>query len=123
MSEIGMQKLSDVINRELTLYTTEVQNAVRNAAITVGGEIVTELRSSSPKRTGRYAKSWTLDKHKKNGVVIRNAKHYRLTHLLEYGYVSAKSGRRTKSYPHIKKAEERGVQKFTDEVEKLLNSM
>lgn len=126
MSETGMQKLSEVIDRELTLYTTGVQKSVKRAAITVGTDIVKELRSLSPKRKGKYARSWTLDKHKKNGTVIRNAKHYQLTHLLEFGH-DVKRGRRvvgkTKAYTHIRRAEREGVKKFADEVEQLIKNI
>lgn len=123
-----MQQLSSIIERELKLYAIEVKEATRAAALTVGKEIVEELRQTSPRRKngGRYAKSWKVKRYGRNGAAVHNAKHYRLTHLLEYGHDVKRGGKKigeAKAYPHIKKAEERGVQKFIDEVEKLLNSM
>lgn len=117
-----MIKVSDVLRRELSNYSKDIQEAVRHSAIGVGKEIVDELRQTSPKQTGAYAKSWAVDRHKKNGVVVRNVQHYRLTHLLEYGHAKINGGR-TKAYPHIKDAEERGVKKFIDAVEKILGEI
>ena len=53
-----MQQLSSIIERELKLYAIEVKEATRAAALTVGKEIVEELRQTSPRRKngGRYAK-------------------------------------------------------------------
>lgn len=117
-----MVKVADVIARELGSYEKEVEGIVRSSAIGVGKEIAEELRQTSPRRTGRYSKSWAVDRHKKNGVVIRNVKHYHLTHLLEYGH-DTRNGGRTMAFPHIKPAEKRGVKNFVEAVEKMLKEL
>lgn len=78
---------------------------------------VEDLRQRSPKRTGKYAKSWTLNKPSKrargnkvrggnNIYTIYNKKHYRLTHLLEKGAIRATKGI-LKPIPHITPAYEK----------------
>ena len=119
-----MQKVSAIINRTLTTYSHEVEQKIRHASWEVGGEVARELRSTSPKRTGKYARSWTVDRHKRNGIVVRNASHYRLTHLLEYGH-DIKHGNRVVGYskerPHIGIAERKAIKRFTEMVEKAVS--
>ena len=76
--EIQMKKLLDQVDKE-------VQKAMDVGMKQVAKEAVTQLRSSSPRKTGKYARGWTTKQIDKNGIVIQNSKHYQLTHLLENG--------------------------------------
>ena len=87
-----------------------------------------QLRQTSPKRTGKYAKSWGVTREDSSfgenaKYIIHNKKHYRVAHLLEHGHVMA-NGKRTKAIPHIKPVEEQGIReyekKFKNVVDKVI---
>lgn len=78
--EIQMKKLLDQVDKE-------VQKAMDEGMKQVAKEAVTKLRSSSPRKTGKYASGWTTKQIDKDGLVVHNSKHYQLTHLLENGHV------------------------------------
>lgn len=66
----------------------------------------------------KYSGSWKA-KAQDGGYIVYNEKHYRLTHLLEYGHDVIVNGRkvgRAKAYPHIADAAEQGVKDFEREV-------
>lgn len=100
--EIQMKKLLDQVDKE-------VQKAMDVGMKQVAKEAVTKLKSSSPHKTGKYARGWTTKQIDKNGIVIHNSKHYQLTHLLENGHVIRnKKGTygRTSGIKHIQPVEQ-----------------
>ena len=100
--EIQMKKLLDQVDKE-------VQKAMDDGMKQVAKEAVTQLRSSSPRKTGKYARGWATKQIDKNGIVIHNSKHYQLTHLLENGHVIRnKKGTygRTSGIKHIQPVEQ-----------------
>lgn len=97
-------------------YQDVTQAALESAVDTTAKEIVKELKATSPKRTGEYAKGWTQNKTpwKKGtgyGRIAYNKDRYRLTHLLEYGHAK-RGGGRTAPQPHIAQAEKNGIEAF-----------
>lgn len=72
--------------------------------------VVADLKSTSPKRTGKYARGWKFDmKHLGDGSpygVIYNSRKPGLTHLLEHGHGGKHPA---KAKPHIEAAYERGA--------------
>ncbi len=112
--------LKDILNEYAMEVTDEVNEAAKQTA-----EIVTKaLKNSSPKKTGKYGRSW--DKKAEGSTffdknyVIFNKKHYRLTHLLEFGHATVNGGR-VEAIPHIKQAEDIGIKTFEEEIRKKLN--
>ena len=68
-----------------------------------------QTQADTPRRTGKYAKSWTVTVEKtrlKVGAIV-NAKKpgYRLAHLLEYGHAK-RDGGRVNGQVHIAPVEE-----------------
>lgn len=111
--------LADEIAKALSEYSDDIAEQVDEIAEEVITETVAELRVTSPKRKGEYAKSWAK-KRLKNGtwVAYVRAPHYRLTHLLERGHV-LKNGGRTKAQVHIAPAEEHAIDKFEQRIGEL----
>lgn len=96
-------------------YQGVAMDVLQASVDAVSKETVRELKASSPKLTGDYAKSWTQTKTAGNGStygkIVHNKQNYRLTHLLEYGHAK-RGGGRTKAQPHIAPAEEHAVEEF-----------
>lgn len=112
---ISIDKMADEIVKALDEYKDVCQDALKNAVDQASKETVDQLKSTSPRRTGKYAKSWTSKKDTsyngsgQYGKVVYNKDHYRLTHLLENGHRIVRKGKtygRVKAYPHIASAEQ-----------------
>lgn len=110
--------LSKEIAKALMEYSTEVEKGLEEAKGTIAKETVKELKDTSPRKTGKYAKGWRV-KNKGTAKIIHNATRYQLCHLLEYGFPKRKGGR-VAARVHIKPAEERAIKKFTNTVESLI---
>lgn len=123
--------LADEIKTILDEYELEVIDDVDKAALATAKLGVKELKEKSPKSNrangGAYAKSWGYTKEKMpfgyTLYVIRNRKHYQLTHLLENGHLIKNqygSYGRTKPIPHIKPVEIIVQENFLDNLIKRL---
>lgn len=120
----SIDNLADEIMKGLTEYSdlaeTEMKKAVRKTAISVKKEI----SANAPKRTGKYAKSWTSKKTKENShsleMTVHSKNRYQLAHLIEKGHAK-RGGGRVSGRPHIVPAEENGVQMLEKFIEEALS--
>ncbi len=127
---IRIDQLDEAIKSEIDAMNQTVIANCNKAAEKAATQGVKELKATSPVRSdgysrkyppGSYAKSWT--KRKEGNVLgvqqytIYNAKHYQLTHLLEFGHVIAATGGRSKAFPHIAAVNESVAQQFVREIE------
>jgi len=124
MTKIKIDQLAAEIAKELSKYSQEVVEKVNISSEKVGKAAVKQLRQTSPKKTGKYAKSWTMSTEKEIGqphkrIIHAKAPHYRLTHLLEHGHAKVGGGR-VEGKPHIRPAEEMVIQEFVREVEEAI---
>lgn len=128
MSKTTVDGLAKAIQKTLAEYEGVTVDSMKAAVDKVSKEAVRELKGSSPKRTGAYAKSWTSKKTKLTNKwayekTVYNKDHYRLTHLLEKGHkvVGAKNGRtRVDPIPHIEKVEKKAVENLVREMKETL---
>ena len=104
--------LADLIAKELAAYSDEVTEEVDKIAEQVADETVDELKETSPKRYGKYRRSW-----KKKKFVVFNAVAS-LTHILENGHLS-RNGGRVAGIVHIKPAEEKAIQNFEKRIKEI----
>lgn len=132
MPSITPDQLSDMVMKALEDYTDEVQDVLNESAKKTAQAGARRLRTGSetPKKTGEYAKSFGYVKDtEKSGTrfsdvyIIRNKKHYQLTHLLEFGHIIVQTGGRTRAFPHMKPAEEWAQKDFTERVVKGINAI
>lgn len=89
-------------------FSDKLNDVLEESADKVGDECVDRLQNTSPRRTGGYASGWRVKKEHDNSVIVHNATHYQLTHLLENGHVIRnKKGTygRAPAHKHIKPAE------------------
>lgn len=110
----------------LEQYSKEVKDVTDKSIEKVSKESVQKLKNTSPKRTGKYARSWTKKKVKgRNGIdeVTVHNKQYQLTHLLENGHIVRNSKGtygRTNGIKHIKPVEEWAQDELPQEIERRL---
>lgn len=127
---IRIDQLDSAIRQQIEAMNKDVIEKVNKAADKAAKQGAKELKAISPVRRdgynrryppGSYAKSWGVVKEGNElGVTqytIRNAKHYQLTHLLEFGHIDARTGRRTRAYPHIASVNQSAAEAFLKEVE------
>jgi len=124
MANINIDQLAAEIAKELSKYSQEVVEKVNISSEKVGKAAVKQLRQTSPKKTGKYAKSWTMSTEKEIGqphkrIIHAKAPHYRLTHLLEHGHAKVGGGR-VEGRPHIRPAEEMVIKEFVAEVKEAI---
>lgn len=112
----SVQNLVAEINRQLEIYAGAVKEDVDKAAKENAHKGAEKLKQVSPKKSGDYAKSWTV-KRVKERYVVHNKDHYRLTHLLEKSHAK-KDGGRTTAQPHIKPTEQQMIRDFEADVRK-----
>lgn len=108
----------------LSEYADLSSDLMKETIDKVAKETVKELKATSPKRTGTYAKSWkqktlnstplSLDK-----IVYAGKPGYRITHLLEKGHAK-RGGGRVPGYPHIAKAERNAQDKIMQALKRKL---
>lgn len=113
-----IDSLSIEIGEALKTYTKEVEEEIARAADDVSKEAVSELKSTSPRKTGEYAKGWGRKKQK-NGYTVYNRKKPELTHLLEKGHAK-RGGGRVPGIKHIEPVEEWANKEFEKRVEKVI---
>lgn len=124
MAVKGILKISDILNE----YSSDIQEAITEEAQSVAKEAVSELKNTSPKRTGDYRKGWRTKTIKGRGFVeciVHNATDYQLTHLLEKPHVIRnKYGTWGTSTPkvHIKPVEESAVKEYESNVAKIIKN-
>lgn len=123
---IKIDSLAKEITKALESYADDISEAVEEVANEVGKEAVDEIKQTSPKKRGNYAKGWRLKKDKlgkgKYFVKIHNKTDYQLTHLLEFGHAT-KNGKRTKAIPHIRPAEQKYSKKYEQELKRKIGGM
>ena len=125
MANVSIDQLAREIAQELSVYSQDVVEKVNISSDKVAKAAVKQLKETSPKRYGKYAKSWAVKKESQvgqpNALIIHNKEHYRLTHLLEYGHAKVGGGR-VSGKPHIRPAEEQVIRDFAAEVEEAIRN-
>lgn len=131
----NVETLDEMIIAQLKMYPNEKLPRIRAKAMKIGNEALKKVKRDSPKRkedteyreAGFYAKHWTkkILGNKPSGIYIRiqqsqKAGEYRLTHLLEDGHNTRKSGKRTRAFPHIQGVEDEANKKLKEEIDKIL---
>ena len=121
MAEVSIDNLASEIAKGLEEYTEDLTKEIKTTVEEVSKEAVKELNQDSPKRTGAYARDWKqknrFENTRSKRNTVYNAKHYQLTHLLEYGHAS-RNGGRVEAKPHIKKVEQKYSEVFEKKVKR-----
>lgn len=125
MMKITPDQLSDAIQKNLEIYSESIVDGISEVGERVAEKAVQLLKASSPKRFGKYAKSWTFTAEHfrawmpKQFIIHARKPYYRLTHLLEKGHAK-RDGGRVKAQPHIIDAESMVIDEYVKGVEEVI---
>lgn len=119
MAGIKIDDLADAVSRELAAYNQDVAEGLKEEVHQVAKDMVTELKQTSPRNTGDYAKGWKdrveYESPEDIRVRIYNSKKPQLTHLLENGHAKQNGGR-VNGTPHIGPAEQKAEKSLESKV-------
>lgn len=107
MNKINFDGLAEALQE----YADEVVEKVDQDVQKIANSAASELKATSPKRTGGYAKGWKVQKEKSRygtSCTVYNSTKPGLTHLLENGH-ALRGGGRAPAHPHIKPVEEKVI--------------
>lgn len=111
----------DGLTEYAELATENMKKAVRKA----GNTARKEISENAPKRTGAYAKSWSVKTTKETSnaleVTVYSKNRYQLSHLLERGHAK-RNGGRVAGKPHIAPAEKTAIEQLEKDIERSLKS-
>lgn len=116
------ENLRDKINALLEEYAEGVEDVVNEVIPQVTKEAAKQLRKTSPRKTGDYAKGWTSKTEKKRlGVtgIAYNKDYPGLVHLLEFGHAK-RNGGRTRAIPHVEPVNEWAEEEVAQKIEEAL---
>lgn len=110
MAGIKVSDLAQAVAQELADYSQDLTDGVKKEVKQVAKDVVTELKQTSPRNSGDYAKGWKsrVEYESPEDIRVRvyNSKKPQLTHLLENGHAKQNGGR-VNGIPHIGPAEQR----------------
>lgn len=121
---IKPEQLADTIMKELDDLAEDTTDTVKKVVQEAADTAVKELKATSPKKTGKYAKSWTQKKVKETSSgkeIVVHARRYQLTHLLENGHAK-RDGGRVAARVHIKPVEEHVSEKLENDIRRKIES-
>ncbi len=108
----SVDDLANLVMDGLREYSELADTAMKKAVRKTAASVKKEISENAPKRTGRYAKSWTTKKTKENShsleMTVHSKDRYQIAHLLEKGHAK-RNGGRVAAIPHIAPAEENGA--------------
>lgn len=116
--KVKIDRFAAAISKELADLSEDKREKIKKIIDAAAKEGTKELKSTSPKKTGDYAKSWTNsniseNRLKKKGVIYNKSPEGSLTHLLENGHAK-RGGGRVAPKIHIKPVEDK-INKAIDE--------
>lgn len=123
--KVSIDGLADAVARELKEYEALTSEGMKAAVKKAGDTVRNEIRSSAPRRTGAYAKSWAVKKTKESGhaleVTVHSRNRYQIAHLLEHGHAK-RGGGRVSGRAHIAPAEETGIVQLEKDIARCIRN-
>lgn len=120
---IQIDDFAKTIVGELTKYQGLVDDVMQESVDLISKKYAAQLRKTSPRDTGVFARSWTHGLRLKEGHVYRRAvysrKQYPLTHLLEYGHDIKRNGNvvgKARAFHFIAPARQEAAQEFQEKI-------
>lgn len=112
------------LNDILAEYVKDVDELTNETMKKASRDTAKELKTTSAKRSGDYAKDWAVKTENGFGkskiYIVHNRKHYMLTHLLENGHIIRNqygTYGRVNGDGHIRDAEQNGINEVISTLE------
>ena len=126
MANVTIESLSDAINNELTIYSQEITETLKNEAKSHMTQLVKQTRATAPvgNRQKHYRDNIASKKLSENDrgasyLWYVKGSDYRLSHLLEHGHATRDGGRVSGSH-FIEKASEPILADYVSKVEEAI---
>lgn len=122
---IEPSKLGEVINKQLQLYSAEIQRGVCRLVDEKSLKLKKLIQDNAPVGLrGKYKRSWRVKLTSDNfstyeKTVYAGGNEYRLTHLLEKPHATRRGGR-VEPKVHIAPAREQIEKEYISDIEKLI---
>lgn len=111
--KVDVYDFAGAMNDLLMDFSSATYSNMEKAVDETAAEVRPFLEENSPKRTGKYARSWrtqTEVRGKAVKMIIHNYQ-YQLPHLLEFGHAKVNGGR-TRPQPHVEPAQSKADELF-----------
>lgn len=126
---ISIADFEQELQKKLNIYSDEITNGMNAVIEDMAEKGLQEIKHQSETagfNNRVYAQGWNKVIRKSTitkrvGLTLFNKKHYRLTHLLEYGHAT-RNGGRTRAFPHISKAQDNIEEQTVKELKEMINN-
>ena len=123
---VSVDQMAEAIMEGLQEYNDLAAEKVKKAVKSSARLVKDEINASAPVRTGRYAKSWRTKTMKETNesleITVYSPSRYMIAHLLENGHAK-RGGGRVRAIPHIKPAEEMGIEQLESDITRALGGV
>ena len=123
---IRPEQLAQEVMKELEEYADLTADVLKKEIQAAGKAAKQQVSQTAPRRTGRYAKSWSVKKVSETSnsmeITVHSKDRYMLTHLLENGHAK-RGGGRVAAIPHIAPAEEMAADLLERNIESALGRL
>lgn len=123
---IDIGKLSEAINRELTIYSKHITDGIKEETKNSMKQLVSKTKATAPvgKRHKHYKSNITSKKESETAMGVNymwyvKGSDYRLSHLLNNGHAK-KNGGRVEGTHFITKAHDEVIEKYEENVKKVI---
>ena len=120
----SIDDLASEVMKGLSEYAELADAGMKKAVRKTATSVKNEISANAPRKSGRYAESWTTKKTKENSHTLEMTVHskdrYQIAHLLEHGHAK-RGGGRVAAIPHIAPAEQHGEDMLESLIEKALS--
>ena len=131
MAVIGIEKLASEVEKELTIYSSDVAKSIKKITKKYADELVEKTKATAPSGTRKSNKFRDSIKSKKteenlNGVTFTwyvdgKSSNYRLTHLIVHGHAK-RNGGRTKANNFLKVAVDSIEHEYIKAIEEVIKN-
>lgn len=121
---VSVNQMADAIAQSMSEYAELSNETMKKSVTEVGQSVKKDIQGGAPVKTGRYKKSWAVQKVQENAntlvVAVHSRDRYQIAHLLEHGHAK-RGGGRVAAIPHIAPAEQRGAEELVSKIERGLS--